>query len=257
MKNIWWIAERELRSYFVSPIAYVVISIFLVLSGFFFYELVTVYSFISVQYMRYQAYIPQLNVHDFVTRRLFGQISILLLLIVPVMTMRLLAEEKKLGTYELLLTSPLRIYEIVVGKYLASLILYAVMLVLTLEFPFFLFYFGTTDVGPTLTSYLGLFLIGAAFLSVGLFWSAVTENQIISAALCFGTLLLLWVGGGVTLLSAVPWLKEFISYISLGEHFNNLTKGIIDTRDIIYCLSLTFFMLFITFRVLESERWRE
>ena len=257
MKNIWRIAERELRSYFVSPIAYVVMAIFLIISGYFFHKLLTWYSFLSVQYMRYQAYIPQFNVHDFVTRRLFGQMSILLLLYVPLMTMKLLAEEKKLGTYELLLTSPLKIYEIVVGKYLGSLILYAVMLVLTLEFPFFLFYFGTTDVGPTLTSYLGIFLIGAAFLSVGLFWSAVTENQIIAAALTFGTLLLIWVVGW-TSPSAEPGLKVVLSYISLGEeHFDNLLKGVIDTRDIIYYLSFTFFMLFITFRVLESERWRE
>jgi ABC-2 type transport system permease protein len=177
-----------------------------------------------------------------VTRRLFGQMIILLLLYVPLMTMRLFAEEKKLGTYELLLTSPVRIYEIVAGKYLASIILFAVMLVLTLEFPFFLFYFGTTDVGPTLTTYLGLFLIGATFLSVGLFWSAVTENQIIAAALTFGTLLVLYVRGWASP-SAASWVQDVLSYISLGQHFDNLTKGVIDTRDIVYYLSLTIFML--------------
>lgn len=258
MKNTWAIAERELRAYFSSPIAYIVIAVFLMGSGYFFYILITYYSFLSMQYMRYQAYLPQFTIHDFITRQLMGLETFLLILLVPVVTMRLLAEEKKLGTYELLLTSPVRTGEIVAGKYLGSLILYGVILTLTLEFPLTLAIVGTPDLGPTATSYLGLFFIGAAFLSIGLFFSSITESQVIAAVLSFGILFFFFFLVKLTSPSTSQTLKDTLSYLSLSaEHFENFTKGMIDSRDIVFYLSFIIFMLFLTFRVLESERWRE
>ena len=236
MRKILAISGKEVRSYFSSPIAYVVMAMFLLITGYFFAYYV-----------------------DNTLAVLDGLFSlwpvIMLMLVASLLTMRLLAEEQKLGTIELLLTAPVRDWEVVIGKYLASLAVFAVMLGLTLYYPLLLFWFGDPDPGPIFSGYLGLFLLGASFLSVGLLASSLTSNQIVSAVLAFGLLILMLVMAGAGgFVSGAP--AEVMSYISLSVHLGDFVKGVIDTTDIVYYLSFIALFLFLTVRSLETRRWR-
>jgi len=177
-----------------------------------------------------------------------------MLLLVAVLTMRLLAEEKKLGTIELLLTAPVRDSDIILGKFLGSLGIVTIMLVLTFYLPLLLAIFGDPDIGPMLSGYLGLFLLSAACLAIGIFASSLTSNQIVAAVVAGGVLLGLWYLG-----SASSYLPEsmgnVISYISLSNYFPAFVTGIIDTRGIIYYLSVAALFLFLSIRSLENSRW--
>lgn len=236
MKNTYSIALKEVRSYFASPIAYVVTAVFLVITGYFF-------AFNIV------------NAQEATIRGFLFPGSFVLLLLSPILTMRLLAEEQKMGTLELLLTSPVRDSEVIFGKYLATLLIYAVMLALTLYYPVMLFLFGDPDVGPLLSGYLGIFLLGAACMAAGLMASSVTANQIVSAVIGFGVLILLWViNGAAGFLTGVP--KDVVNYLSMPDHFGDFASGIIDTKHVIYYLSLTALFLFLAVRSLETRRWR-
>ena len=236
MSNTTTIALREFKSYLASPTAYVVTGIFLLLTGFLFSVSPTTYSETSL-------------------RGLWGLWGVMvLLLIAAVLTMRLLAEEKKMGTLELLLTAPVRDSEVIAGKFLGSLGILTVMLALTFYYPILLMWFGDPDWGPIVTGYLGLFLLGGASLAVGLFASSLTSNQIVAAVVAGGILFALWFAGMAA--DLIPEaLGEVISYLSLSSHFSSFTRGVIDTRGIIYYLSITALFLFLAIRSFESSRW--
>lgn len=236
MRNIWLIARRELSSYFCSPIAYAVTAVFLVVVGYFFGVILY---FSREATMRY----------------LFYNVTTFLLLIGPALTMRLLAEERRSGTIELLLTAPVRDGEVIVGKFLAALILWLLMLGLTLVYPLLLRTFGNPDPGPIVTGYLGLALAGAAILALGVVASTVTGNQIVAALVAFGLSLILWLTDALQGLVSGP-LASVFSYLSLSVHFSDWPKGIIDTRDVVFYLSIVVAALFIASRILEARRWR-
>jgi ABC-2 type transport system permease protein len=255
MKNIWAIARKELKSYFSSPIAYAVIAVFLLLVGFFFYSLIWWFNSQSMQMAQNPYYYQQININQMVYSPLFHNISIILLLVLPILTMRLFSEEKKIGTDELLYTSPVSVNQIILGKYLASLIVLALMLLLTGLLSILTFAYGNPEVAPFLDGYLGLFLIGAAFIAVGIFFSSLTENQIVSAVLTFGALLLFWILSWASYSAGGMW-KDVLNYLSFFQHFDNTTQGILDTSDVVYYVSFAFFGLFLTHSVIQSRRWR-
>lgn len=236
MRNMLTIARRELESYFVSPIAYVITAAFLVVAG---------YLFSMILYYSREATLQYL----------FLNITTILLLIAPVLTMRLLAEERSKGTIELLLTSPVRDWEVAVGKYLASLGLFAAMLALTAYYPILLEIYGSPDRGPILSGYLGAFLLGAVLLALGLLTSSLTSNQIVAAVLGFVLILCLWLLDAVSGI-ITGTLGDALKYMALSSHFNDFSRGIIDTRDVLYALSMIVGSLFLTTRVLEMRRWK-
>jgi ABC-2 type transport system permease protein len=255
MKNVWFMAKKELMAYFSSPIAYAVIAVFMLLVGFFFYSLVWWFNSQSMQMAQNPYYAQQVNINQMVYSPLFHNISIILLLMLPLLTMRLFAEEKRIGTEELLFTSPVSVSQIILGKYLASLAVLAVMLLLTGLLSLFAFAYGNPETAPVLVGYLGLFLMGAAFIAVGIFFSSLTENQIVSAILTFGALLLFWILSWAASSAGGIW-KGVLNYLSFFQHFDGMTRGILDTADLVYYLSFSFFGLFLTHAVIQSRRWR-
>jgi len=235
VRNTLAIARKEFKSYLASPMAYVVTGIFLVLTGVFFGTSPATYFETSV-------------------RGFLEASSLLLLLLAAVLAMRLLAEEKKMGTLELLLTAPVRDTEVILGKFLGSVGVLTAMLALTLYYPILLIWFGDPDMGPVATGYLGLFLLGCTSLAVGIFASSLTSNQIVSAVVAGGILFALWFAGMVV--GYLPEaLGEVIGYFSFSYYFPDFMRGIIDTRGIIYYLSITALFLFLAVRSLENSRW--
>jgi ABC-2 type transport system permease protein len=255
MKNIWAISKKEIKTYFTSPIAYVVTAVFLVLVGFFFYSLILWFNSYSMQASRYPEAIQQLNINQMVYSPLFHNISIILIFVIPGLTMRLFSEEKKRQTDELLFTCPITVNQIILGKFFASLFVLFMMLLLTGILSLFTFAYGNPEFAPILNGYLGLFLMGAAFIAIGIFFSSLTENQVVSFVLTLGTLLLLWVLSWAGS-SASGMLKDVLNYLSFIQHFDDMTRGILDTTDIVYYLSFIFFGLFLTHSVIQSRRWR-
>jgi ABC-2 type transport system permease protein len=253
--RIWPVFKKELRIYFVSPMAYVVLFVFLLISGYFFYSIVAFFNLISLQSAMNPAFARGVNVTEGVIRPLFSNLSVILLFLAPMITMRLFAEEKKSGTIELLLTYPVRDGAVLAGKYAAAMALYAVMLGLTFLYPAILAFMTRLEWGPLLTGYLGLLMIGGTFLAVGVLVSSLTENQIVAGFGTFGILLVFWVLGWSADLAGPGWGKV-LSHISLLEHYESFSKGVIDTKDVIYYLNFTIFCLFLTLRSLESKRWR-
>lgn len=254
MSNTITIWRKELQSYFRSPIAYGVLAFFALISGYFFYVGVVYFVRASVQSSMMGQSQP-MSVNDSVVRPLLGNISVIGLFLIPMITMRLFAEEKRSGTIELLITSPVKDLEIIMGKWLAALTLYASMLGLSVVSMATLFFYGKPDLRPLLSGYLGLLLLGGALLSIGTFISTCTKNQIVAGVAGFSVCLLLWV---------LDWMSSFqdsvagkvLSYISVLQHFDSFSKGVIDSRDVVYYLSAIFIGLFLTARSLESLRWR-
>jgi ABC-2 type transport system permease protein len=255
MTNIWSLVKKEVRAYFGSPIAYVVIAGFLLLVGYFYYSLMSWFNATAMQMAQNPYYAQQININEMVFSPLFHNITIILILVAPLLTMRLLAEEKKAGTDELLFTSPLSVGEIVLGKYLAALIMWTIMLGLTALLSIFAFTAGNPELAPWLTGYLGLFLTGALFLAIGIFFSSLTENQIVAAFLGVVTLLLLLVLNWVTSSGSGGW-RTVVGYLSFSDHFGDMTRGILDTKDLVYFLTFAGFGLFLTHSVIQSRRWR-
>lgn len=253
MRNIWAITKKELKIYFSSPTAYVVISLFILITGFMFYVMVSNYSILSVQAGGNPYFSTRLNLNQYIYSPFFSNAAIILLLLLPILTMRLFAEEKRQHTDELLFTLPLTNTQIILGKYIASVIVLLIMILATAPFAFYPFLLSKPELLPVLTGYLGLLLLGAAFLSFGLFASSLTENQIVAAVFSFGILLLLWLIYWLTYVSG--FLQGFLKYISFFSHFDNLAKGIIDTSDIVFYLSFSFVGLFLTYAILEVRRW--
>lgn len=256
MKNSFEIFKKELMAYFYSPIAYVVIAMFSIIAGYFFFNILSFYNYIAFSVgMRADQMASQLNIVEMVLRPLYNNLAVVLLLMLPLLTMRLISEEKKMGTIELLFTYPIRDGEMIIGKFAACLAVYGVMLGTTFTYPIMIFLFGYVEWGPVFTAYLGLFLIGASFISIGIFLSSLTENQIIAAVSTFGILLILWIIDAAERFVS-PGLAIVLKDLSIISHFDNFSKGVIDTRDIIFYLNFSFLFIFLTMRSLESKKWR-
>lgn len=258
IRNIGLILNRELKSYFSSLTVYIVILMFLLMTGYLFYNLLATFSIVSFQAQADPMVAKQyqlLNINETVIRPLFGSIGVILLMMTPLLTMRLLAEEKKTGTIELLLTFPINDVDVVLGKYLACLVVLLTMVLLTVTYPILLVTLGEPEVVPIATGYLGLVLIGAAAISLGIFTSSMTENQIVAASMSFGMLFFFWlISFSVPLVSG--GLGQLFSYISINEHIASMSKGVVDSTDIIYYLCFIVLFLFLTLRSLETKRWR-
>ncbi len=238
MKNVWTITVRELKALFVSPIAYVVSAMFLVAMGYLFAAILA-------------------NTREASMRATFNNMIFVLLIMAPALTMKLLAEEQRMGTIELLLTSPVHDWQVVLGKFLGGLILYTVMFLgPTLYYVLILQVFGPPDYGPVLTGYLGLLLLGAAYLAIGVFASSLTQNQVIAFFVALVILLLLWIADAASVVFGVGAVSDVMTYIALPRHFNDLFRGVIDTTDIVYALSVVAVSLFGATQVLQTRRWR-
>lgn len=256
MTPVQAVIAKELRGYFVSPIVYVVGAIFLLIFGLLSYLYVVFAGYQAIQLMQVQGGQAQLNLNDLVFRNLFASMRFVLLIILPILTMRLFAEERKLRTFEFLMTSPIGINEIVAGKFVSVFLVFLGLLGVTGLVPGVLMLFSDFDWNPVWTGYLAMALLGALFLSVGLLASAMTENQIVAAFLSFGILLLIWLVSGLGALMGDTLLGQIISYVSFMEHYDRLVHGLIDTKDLVYFFSSLVLMLFLTHRVVESSRWK-
>ncbi len=254
MSNIWILCRKELKGYFSSPIAYGLMAFFALIFGYFFYAAVAIFVLRSTDPMMMQRGMP-MDVNEWVVRPVMMNVSVIGLFIIPMITMRLFAEEKKSGTIELLATSPIKDIEIIVGKWLAAVLLYGSILLLSTVNLAILFLYGSPELKPILVAYLGLLLQGACLLAIGTFISNCTKNQIIAGAGTFAVCLLLWVLDWVGAYETSTFGK-MISYMSVTSHFENFAKGVIDTRDLVYYGTLIFFGLFLTSRSMESLRWR-
>lgn len=253
MRNVLAIAGKELRSYFASPIAYVVIGLYALLFGWFFYAILV---YFAEQSMRMGMMGPaSVNVNQMMVRPLMMNASVIVLFLLPMITMRTFAEEKKSGTFELLLTAPLTDLQIILGKFAGAMALYALMLLVTLLDVGLLFYYGNPEWKPIATAYLGLLLMGGCFVSVGLFISSLTKNQIVAAFITFTAFLMLWVINWIAD-TAGPVTRQVVSFLSITEHYDDFVKGVIDTKHLVYYASFITFGLFLTAKSVDSERWR-
>lgn len=253
MRNVLTICGKELRSYFNSPIAYGILAFFAVVFGFFFYVFTA--EFVRTSFDPTGQRQMAMNINEMIVRPTLMNVSVVGLFIIPMITMRLFAEEKRSGTFELLATSPVRDIEIVLAKFLSAFVLYAAILAISLLDIGLLFAYGKPDVPPILVGYLGLLLQGGALLAIGTFISSTTRNQIIAAPATFAVFLLLWVIDWVSAYQTTA-IGKAIGYTSVLTHFEPFTKGVIDTRDVIFYCTVIFFGLFLTSRSLESLRWR-
>lgn len=254
MSNIWIICKKELKSYFSSPIAYGLMAFFALICGYFFYAATAIFVLRSTDPMMQGRGMP-MDLNEWIVRPVFMNVSVIGLFIIPMITMRLFAEEKKTGTIELLATSPVTDASIILGKWLAAVILYASILAISAVDLMILFFYGKPDLKPILVAYLGLLLQGACLLAIGTFISTTTKNQIIAGVGTFAVCLLLWVLDWVTAYDTSSTGKV-IGYLSVMGHFENFAKGVLDTKDLIFYASAIFFGLFLTARSLESLRWR-
>ena len=254
MKNILTIFSKEIRSYFASPIAYGLMAFFALIAGYFFYIYVAIFVDRSMQSQMMGRGMP-MDMNEWVIRPMLMNLSVIGLFMIPMITMRLFAEEKARGTIELLTTSPVNDWEIIVGKWLAAVTLYAIILAISMLNVVVLFFYGRPDISPILTGYLGLLLQGGCLLAIGTFISTTTKNQIIAGTATFAICLLLWVLDWVSSYETAAWAKV-IAYLSVITHFEPFAKGVIDTKDVIFYISMIFFGLFLTARSMESLRWR-
>ncbi len=252
MRNILAIAQKELRSYFSSPIAYIIIGFFALPFGVFFYLYLGAFVRQSLQMAQYGG---SMNINQQVIRYVLQNASVIILFVMPMITMRTYSEEKRSGTIELLLTSPVTDTQIIIGKFLGALGLYVAMLLVTVVYIAILFVYGSPEWRPLVASYLGLLLMGGAFLSLGLLISSTTNNQIVAGIITFVVFLMLWIVGWFAE-SSGPVMGDITKYLSITEHFDDFSKGIIDTKHVIYYLSLITFGLFLTAKSVDSERWR-
>ena len=255
MKGFTAVFRKEMANYFISPIAYSVMAIFLLVSGFFFWANLSLMSLISLQAANDPMISQRINLTDVVLRPLTQNMSIVLLFLMPLLTMRLFSEEKKTGSIELLMTYPISDSSAVMGKFLAAFAVLVIMLSGTFSYPAILWRLGGFDVGVFLTSYLGLILMGGAFIGLGLFVSLLTENQIIAATVTFGLSLLFWI---------ISWTSSFVGptsgYIlkqmSILERLDSFHKGALSLSDLTFFIFFSIFFIFLSLRSLESMRWR-
>ena len=254
MRNVWILCWKELRSYFVSPIAYLLLAMFAIVFGFFFWNAVGYFVNAGMEAQMRGAMFP-LNVNEQVIRPLLSNVSVIGLFLIPMISMRLFAEEKRSGTIELLATSPIRDLEVILGKWLAALILYSGMLLLTAVNFAWLFRYGNPDWKPLLVAYLGLLLQAGALLAIGTFISTLTRNQIIAGGATFGICLLLWVLEWVSGYESATYARV-LAYLSVLTHFESFAKGLLSVKDAVYYVSAILLGLFLSARSMESLRWR-
>jgi len=259
VRNVLTIMKRELAAYFVSPMAYVIVTLFLFIVGWFFFRgLVLAYSFYSMQAMQNPMMAAQINIHDIVVRNFYSNFAVLMMFVAPFLSMRILAEERRQGTSELLLTMPITTGQLVLGKYLGVLAFGALILALTFQYPLYLSLMGAPPAwGPLGAVYLGSLLVVGAFLAVGLVASSLTSNQIIAAVTTFILCLVFWmigflgeVGGG-----GGPY-SELLKSLSINNHLEDFLKGVVDSGSVVFFLMFISFALFLTQRVVDSSRWR-
>lgn len=254
MRNVFIIWRKELRSYFVSPVAYLLLAMFGLIFGFFFW--VQLSGFVNwAMEMQMRGQSSPMNINESLIRPLLANVRVVGLFFIPLITMRLFAEEKRTGTIELLATSPIRDSEVILGKWLAAMTLYGCILLLTALNFLFLFKFGHPDWKPLAIGYLGLFLEAGAMLAIGTFISTLTKNQIIAGAVTFAACLILWVFEWVSEFETATW-AQVLSYISITTHAQSFAKGLLSLKDAIYYVSAIFLGLFLTARSMESLRWR-
>jgi ABC-2 type transport system permease protein len=254
MKNVLLICQKELKSYFASPIAYAVMAIFGLIFGWVFVNATR--DFIRFSYQsQMMGGGGAANINEQIIRPLLGFTGTIVLFLVPMITMRLFAEEKRTGTIELLLTSPVQDIEIILGKWLGAVLLYVCVLLMSMINIAMLFAWGKPDLKPVLVAYLGLLLQGATLLAIGALISTMTRNQIIAGIATFFVSLLLWLLSWSTAFDSA-WVSQVLNYMSIVTHFENFGKGVIDSKDVVFYLSMIFFSLFLTSRSLESLRWR-
>jgi len=252
MSNVLAIAQKELRSYFASPIGYVITGLFALLFGWIFYAYLSFFVRSSEQ-MTMGGGTP--NVNQQMIAGLLQTTATIILFVMPMITMRTYSEEKRSGSIELLLTSPVTDVEIILGKFFGALGLYIAMLAVTLLYMAILFVYGNPEWRPLVAAYLGLLLMGAAFVSIGLLISSTTSNQIVAGVVTFVVFLLFWIIGWFAD-TAGPTIGPITSWLSITEHFDDFSKGIIDTKHVLYYLSLITFGLFLTAKSVDTERWR-
>ncbi len=245
--NFFTVFKKELQSYFSSSIAYIILTIFLALSGFFFYTDILNFNIRNMG--------GGVTLTEGVWLYFFQDVRFIFLLTIPLLTMRVFAEEVKLGTIELLLTYPIREIEILTGKFLAALVLLLLILILTITYPVALSTIWEVDSWSLLSGYLGLLLLGTSFIACGIFVSSLTENQIVAAISTFGVLIVFWF---LTWNEAIaePGLMKILLRLSLFDRTYNFFRGVIDTKDVIFFVVIIFFCLFLTFQSLNSRRWR-
>ena len=255
MRSAWIIAKRDLGSFFNSPIFYVVTTVFLIIYSFIFFNILNFFSFQSFQARQLQAMGMNLNLNEMVIEPSLQNMSVILLMVIPIITMRSFADEKKMKTFRLLLSSPVHLREIILGKFLACMIVVAVMISISSYSVGFLFLLGEPEPGPIVTGYLGILLMAGCFVSVGIFASSLTDNQIVAAVLTFGFSLFMWViGWGAQ--AAGSTTGQVLQYLSIVDHLERFLKGLVNTSDLVYYLSFILFNLFLCHRVLDSNRWR-
>jgi ABC-2 type transport system permease protein len=252
--NILTICNKEMQSYFRSPIAYTVIALWALIGGFFFYFGLSFFVQRSMESSMMGQSMP-MDINEWIVRPLLSNVNVVALFLIPMITMRLFAEEKRSGTIELLMTSPINDIEIVLGKWLAAVSLYSIMLFVSVLHMAILFRYGQPDWRPLAVGYLGLLLQGGCLLAIGTFISTCTSNQIVAGAVGFAVSLLLFV---------LNWVSEFgssitdrvIGYFSVQAHFESFSKGVLDSKDIVFYVTMIILGLFLTSRSLESVRWR-
>ncbi len=254
VRNVLAITEKELRSYFASPIAYIIIGLFSLLFGWFFYVYLTLFVRQSEQMMQFGGG-GSANINQQMIRYVFLNVAVILLFLMPVITMRTYSEEKRSGTIELLLTSPVTDVQIILGKFFGAMGLYAGMLVVTMVYMGILFWFGNPEWRPLAAGYLGLLLMGGCFISVGLFISSLTKNQIVASAITFGVFLMLWVINWIASFMG-PTAQEVLNYLSITDHLDDFSRGVLDTKHLVYYISFIAAGLFLTARSVDTERWR-
>jgi len=236
MRNMWLFCQKELRAYFNSPVAYIVLTVFLLIVGYF---------FTAPLFLNGQA----------TMRPLFSMVPLVFLFFVPAITMRLLAEEKRSGAIELLVTLPTRDWEIVLGKFAAAWLLIATAVLLTLVYTFSVSALGDLDGGETFGGYLGMLLLGGAFAAIGVWASSLTRNQIVAFIIALALIAALYLVGDLLALMPIS-LAPVLQFVSVSYHFENIARGVVDTRDLIYYFSLIFLMLYLANRALESRKWK-
>jgi len=254
MRNVLVIWRKELRSYFASPIAYLLLTMFALIFGYFFWSSLGEFVYVGMESQMRGQMMP-MNLNEMLIRPLLFNTGVVGLFFIPMITMRLFAEEKRSGTIELLATSPIRDSEIILGKWLAAVSLYACILLVTAVNFGFLFRYGKPDWKPLLIGYLGLLLQAGALLAIGTFISTLTKNQIIAGAATFGVCLLLWIVGWVAGFETSTW-AQVLAYMSIITHFESFAKGVLDSKDAIFYVTVIFLGLFFTARSMESLRWR-
>ncbi len=255
MNNTLAIAHKEIKAYFASPIAYIVIGLSALLFGYFFVTLLLNFDRMSLQAGSGFGGPDTVNVNQMLIGPMFSNVAVMLLFMLPLVTMRTYSEEKRSGTIELLLTSPLTDLQIVLGKFLGAFVLYIAMLGVTVVHIGFLFLFGNPEWRPVATGYLGVLLMGGCFLSLGLFVSSLTKNQIVAGMLTFAVFLMFWIVNWIAAFMG-PTMQSVLNYMSITEHLNDFTIGVLDTKHIVYYLSFIGFSLFLTVRSVDTERWR-